>query len=127
MHIYHVNSHTYKKQKVFLAPEFEEFVKLAFHIAARKYQFDLMNCEVMPSHVHWLIKLDPEVISLAKAVQVLKGMASRELLARYPDLRHDLKGHLWNPGYNATTVLSEIQLKRTMEYITNQKVKGGLV
>ena len=64
------------------------------------------------NHVHVLLGL-PSILSIASAVQQIKGVSSRWL-----HQEHGLDCE-WQEGYGAFTV-SASQLPRTIEYITSQ-------
>ena len=124
--IYHVNTHTFRHKKVFLNPEYEDFVRKSFLNTARMWSIELIAFEIMPSHVHFLIRATEEM-PLTKAMNLLKGRASRELISQYSDFRFDLGGHLWNVGYYETRIKTMDQYVNTLQYIQDQKIRGGLV
>ncbi|WP_294078653.1 IS200/IS605 family transposase [Thiolapillus sp.] len=57
-------------------------------------------------HVHLLVEYPPTV-QLSKLINSLKGVSSRRLRKRYPQIKtHWIgkKGHLWSPSYFAGSV-----------------------
>ena len=124
--IYHVNTHTFRHQKVFLNPEYEDFVGSSFVTTTAIWDIQLMELGIMPSHVHFLIRVSLEM-PLPRSMNLLKGRVSRELGVRYPDLLFDLGGHLWSTGYYETRIKSAEQYENTLKYIRDQKIHGGLV
>ena len=74
---------------------------------------------VMPDHVHIVVHVKPSV-SLGKATQLLKGISSREMFLKHPNLRlRYRKGHYWSPGKFYRSVGS-VDLEKTKEYVREQ-------
>jgi REP element-mobilizing transposase RayT len=69
----------------------------------------------MDDHVHILLSL-PATITLAKAVQLIKGGSSLWIHETFPNQRD----FAWQEGYGAFTV-SVSQLDKTIAYINNQE------
>jgi len=70
----------------------------------------------MSDHVHVLLSL-PSTISIAKALQLIKGGSSKWVHDTFPE--HRL--FRWQVKYGAFSV-SVSQLDKTIEYIKNQEV-----
>ena len=68
----------------------------------------------MPDHVHILLSL-PSTISIAKALQLIKGGSSKWVHDTFPE--HRLFG--WQVKYGAFAVSVSL-LEKTIEYIKNQ-------
>lgn len=66
-------------------------------------------------HLHLLLSL-PATMSFAKAVQLVKGGASKWVHDTFPEY----KKFAWQEGYGAFSV-SASQVERTIAYIKNQK------
>ena len=69
----------------------------------------------MPDHVHVLLSL-PSTLSIAKALQLIKGGSSKWVHDTFPE--HRLFG--WQVKYGAFSV-SVSQLDKIIEYIRNQE------
>src|SRR5438093_3327018 len=69
----------------------------------------------MPDHVHILLSL-PSTMSIAKALQLIKGGSSKWVHETFPE--HRLFG--WQAKYGAFSV-SVSQLDKTIAYIKNQE------
>lgn len=80
--------------------------------------FDLIEMEVMPDHVHLLIEVDPQ-FGIHKAVKLIKGTASRVLRQEFPWLRSRIPS-LWTNSYFVSTV-GGAPLSVIKQYIENQK------
>lgn len=66
-------------------------------------------------HVHTLLSL-PSTLSIAKAVQLIKGVSSKWVHDSFPGCQN----FGWQEGYGAFSV-SVSQLQRTISYINDQK------
>ena len=66
-------------------------------------------------HIHILLSL-PATITLAKALQTLKGVSSKWIHDTFPAK----KGFAWQEGYGAFSV-SISQIPKTVDYIKNQR------
>ena len=74
---------------------------------------------ILPDHIHMLIQLPPS-ISVAEAIQYLKGGTSKVIRKEYPELQEFLWGDsFWCDGYFAESVgrLNDVAIKK---YIRNQ-------
>ena len=65
-------------------------------------------------HVHLLVSIPP-TLTVAKAVQLIKGGSSHGIKDTFPNI----SGFSWQDGYGAFTV-SESQLDTVAEYVRNQ-------
>jgi putative transposase len=81
---------------------------------ARDHKFKALAVGGIEDHAHVLISL-PATISIAKAVQVLKGVSSKWV----HDLAADNQAFAWQEGYGAFSVGYQ-ELERTIAYIRNQ-------
>ena len=73
---------------------------------------------IEPDHIHLLIRLPPR-ISVAEAVQLMKGGTSRVIRQEYPELEEFLWGDsLWADGYFAESVgvVNENIIKKYIEH-----------
>ena len=69
----------------------------------------------LEDHVHMLVLL-PKTLSIAKAIQLIKGGSSRWIHEEFPDLRH----FAWQIGYGAFSV-SLSNKENVVNYIKHQK------
>jgi putative transposase len=87
-------------------------------IAERK-DMKIDELAVMPDHVHMVVHVKPSM-GLGKATQLLKGISSREMFLKHPNLRERYrKGHYWSPGKFYRSVGS-IDLEKTKQYVREQ-------
>lgn len=78
----------------------------------------LIEMEVMPDHVHVLVDVDPQ-FGIHRLVKQLKGVSSRELRAKFKELRSKLPT-LWTNSYFVATV-GGAPLAIVKQYIEQQK------
>jgi putative transposase len=81
-------------------------------------QFDLIELEIMPDHVHLLVEVDPQ-FGIHKLIRHLKGVSSRLLRGEFPQLKSRLPT-LWTNSYFVSTV-GGAPLAIIKQYIENQK------
>jgi putative transposase len=75
-----------------------------FYEAAQVNQWWIHELNIQRDHAHVLIQLEPDV-SVAKAVQYLKGGSSFKLRQEFPELEEFLWGDsFWADGYFAESV-----------------------
>ena len=127
---YWVGAHTkhHLKYHIVYIPKYRKRV-LRGKIAHRLYElfrecadvngWHIIECNIQTDHVHLLIQLQP-AISVAKAVQLLKGGSARVIREEFPELEEWLWGDsFWSDGYFAETVgrMNEDIMRK---YIQNQ-------
>ena len=87
-----------------------------------KRNFEIYELSVQPDHIHLFCDI-PHTMSVAKALQLLKGYTAYAILKKHPWLRsYFRKGHFWSPGayagsvgYNTVDVIDS--------YVRNQAVQ----
>lgn len=78
-----------------------EDMKAIFENIGKEYDVEFKEFNGEQDHVHMLIHYPPKV-SLAKLVNSLKGVSSRRLRQKWPQLeKRYYKGVLWSPSYFA--------------------------
>ena len=83
-----------------------------------KYNFSLIEMEVMPDHIHILIEVDPQY-GIHKAIKLLKGISSRILRKEFVHLTTKIPT-LWTNSYFISTV-GGAPLDIVKQYIESQK------
>lgn len=85
-----------------------------------KYQYEILELEVMPDHIHIFLSAKPTVAP-TDIVRTLKSISAIKLFKEYPKLKkfYARCGSLWSNGYFVSTIgnLSSQTIKR---YIQNQ-------
>ena len=108
-----------KYRKRILKGAVKERLELLFRQCVDVNNWQLEELNVQEDHVHMLVKFPP-VISVSKAVQLLKGGSSRVLRKEFSELEEFLWGKsFWADGYFAETIgrISESSIRK---YIQNQ-------
>ena len=128
---YHMSSHlTYSCQyHVVFCPKYRRKVltndivprlKELFIEISKRYDFTIVEMEVMPDHVHLLIDCNPR-FGIMEAVRKLKGTTSNVLRDEFPELKRKIPS-LWTRSAFISTVGS-ISLDVVKQYIEEQKGK----
>lgn len=85
-----------------------------------EFQYEILDMEVMPDHVHLLIDVDPK-IGVYSVVSKIKGYTSRQLREEFPELKKKLPT-LWTLSKFISSVGS-VTLDVVKKYIEEQKNK----
>src|SRR5215475_364086 len=94
-------------------------LKELFYQCAEINDWKIEELNIQINHVHMMIQLKT-TISVAKAVQLLKGGSSKKIREEFPELEEFLWGDsFWGDGYFAETVgqKNEFAIRK---YIQNQ-------
>lgn len=68
------------------------------HEVCERNKFEIYELSVQPDHIHLFCDI-PHTMSVAKALQLLKGYTAYAIMKKHPWLRkHFRKGHFWSPG-----------------------------
>ncbi|MDO3682222.1 IS200/IS605 family transposase, partial [Paenibacillus ehimensis] len=94
----------------------ELFLEKAIELRA-----EIVEMEIMPDHVHLLIKCDPQ-FGIHRVVKHLKGYTSRVLRMEFRHLTSRLPS-LWTNAYFVATV-GTVQLDVIKKYIESQKERS---
>lgn len=93
-------------------------LKEIFNMVAAKYDFQIIEMEVMEDHVHLLIDCNPR-FGIMECVKKLKGTSAKLLVEEYPSLKTRLP-NIWTRSAFISTVGS-VSLEVIKNYIENQK------
>ena len=104
-----------KNHEPFIVPELEEDLWSYMGGIARNNNMKALAINGTEDHAHVLLSL-PSTITIAKAIQVVKGGSSHWVHQAFPEY-HDFE---WQKGYGAFSV-SHFDLDRIIAYIKNQK------
>lgn len=98
-----------------------EYLKSTFERVLEAKGATLVECDGEDDHVHLLIEYPPQE-SVSELVNRLKGVSSRRLRNRFPDVK-DHRGSLWAPSYFAASAGgASIDVLRS--YIQSQRDPG---
>ena len=102
-HLYHI-VFTPKYRHAVLQRSLVKRLHQLWYECCKVNKWYIHELQVLPDHVHILIQLPP-TITVAKAVQYLKGGTSKVIRQEYPELKEFLWGDsLWQDGYFSETV-----------------------
>lgn len=96
-------------------------LKELFLEKAVELRAEIVEMEIMPDHVHLLIKCDPQ-FGIHRVVKHLKGYTSRVLRMEFRHLKSRLPS-LWTNSYFVATV-GTVQLDVIKKYIESQKERS---
>jgi putative transposase len=103
MPLYHVWFAT-KRRKWLLQGDIAAAVKELMLSIADQKGIDLIECETMVDHLHLLLRIDGDQ-ELSRALNLLKGVCSRRLFQRFPELAMDAgTDRFWQHRFAAKTV-----------------------
>jgi putative transposase len=104
-----------KNREPLLAGEIKDRVWAFMGGIAKQNKIKPLCIGGVADHVHLLVSL-PTTLSVAKAVQIIKGGSSTWMHGAFSPLRH----FAWQSGYGAFTV-SASHIGETIRYIKNQE------
>ena len=123
--VYNVGYHivwSTKYCKQVIKGNIEESLKEIFLKIADEKEFIIKKFELMSDHVHVFVSAKPKV-SPSYIYKMLKGISSRRLFIKYPELKKELwDGHLWNSSTYLETI-GHISEENVKKYIQDQKIK----
>ncbi len=95
-------------------------LKVLLRENVEKWGQELVECEVMPDHVHLLVGCDPQ-FGIHRLVKFVKGATAHQLRQEYPTLKHKLPS-LWTNSYYVGTT-GGVTLETVKRYVESQKGK----
>jgi putative transposase len=116
------------RKKIFERPEVKERAEQLFRDICKEYDFDLIEMEISPEHIHILLSFPPKR-SIGEVVRIIKSISARELFRAFPSLKQRLwSGQLWEDGYFARTVGDRMTRDVILKYIEHHReLKQGPV
>ena len=93
---YHLVWKPYKAKPLFKNLHFRKVVEGSLRLIALQHSFKLYELQVMPDHLHMFVEC-PKTVSVAKMLQLFKGISSRVLRRNFSYLRNNLP-RLWSKG-----------------------------
>lgn len=116
---YHVVFCPKYRRSVLLEP-IQERMKEIIKEKQEEYDFELLDIEILPDHVHMIIDVSPQV-GIYPTVTKLKGVTSRIIREEFPEIKSKLPT-LWSSGKFISTV-GAVTLEIVKKYIESQKNK----
>lgn len=104
-----------KERRKLITPDLQERLYPYLGGIARENKMKALGIGGVEDHVHALVSI-PSTLSVAKAVQLLKGNSSKWIHQAFPDKRL----FEWQEGYGAFSISSS-GVNETVRYIQSQK------
>ncbi|WGU97593.1 IS200/IS605 family transposase [Paenibacillus dendritiformis] len=117
---YHVVFCPKYRKKILIEPV-DIRLKELFLEKAMELRAEMVEMEIMPDHVHLLIKCDPQ-FGIHRVVKHLKGYTSRVLRMEFGHLKSRLPS-LWTNSYFVAT-FGTVQRDVIKKYIASQKERS---
>jgi putative transposase len=80
--------------------ELKEFLDDQIRTIADSKEWEILELEVMPEHIHLFISAPP-FIAPTDIVKIMKGVTAKRVFQKFPELRKKefLGNHIWSPSY----------------------------
>lgn len=103
-----------------LNEEIKTYLKDILFSIAERYEFEILELEVMPDHIHLFIGTKP-TIAPTDVVRILKSISAREPFLKFPNLKNFYTrcGTLWGKGYFISTI-GKVSEDTIRKYILEQ-------
>jgi len=90
---------------------------------ANRYEYEIIQMEVMPDHIHIFVGATPTVAPM-DIVRIFKSITTIELFKKYPKLKYFYSrcGSLWSAGKFISTI-GNVSAETIKKYIADQKGK----
>lgn len=95
-------------------------LKVLMQEIVERWGQELVECEVMPDHVHLLVGCDPQ-FGIHRLVKFVKGATAHQLRLEFPHLKQRLPS-LWTNSYYVGTT-GGVTLEMVKKYVESQKGK----
>jgi len=110
-----------KYRKSLLLGSIENRLKELFYEIAEEHDFEILEMELMPDHVHLFVSAAPRWAP-GKIVGIFKTITSKIIFEEFPQVKKKLwGGHLWSAGYYAGSVGDKITAETIKKYIRRQR------
>ena len=109
-----------KYRRQILLPPIDQTLKQVIRKVCDRTRSGILEMEVMPDPVHWLVACDPQ-FGIHRFIQSVKGNTSLLLRSAFPMRKRRLPS-LWTNSYLGATA-GGAPLAVIQQYLENQKVK----
>lgn len=101
----------------------EEALKRILAEICTRYEYEILELEVMPDHVHIFISAKPTIAAI-DIMRTLKSITAIQLFKEFPALKkfYCRCGSLWSKGYFVSTI-GKVSTETIQRYIQEQKTK----
>ena len=102
----------------------EEALKRILAEICNKYEYKILELEVMAHHIHIFVSAKPTVAP-TDIVRTLKSITAIQLFKEFPALKkfYSRCGSLWSKGYFVSTI-GKVSAETIQRYIQEQKNQG---
>ena len=116
---YHVTSRTNNKIRVFEKKLGQRIMLMTLREAKEKFDFELTNFCVMPTHIHLLIK-PKKGTNLSQIMHWIKTTSAKRW-----NFIHGSTDHMWGQRFFARAITTQQQYDYVFNYIDQNPVKAG--
>lgn len=110
-----------KYRKSLLLGSIEKRLKELFYEIAEEHDFEILEMELMPDHVHLFVSAAPRWAP-GRMVGTFKAITSKIIFEEFPQVKNKLwGGHLWSAGYYVGSVGDKITAETIKRYIRHQR------
>lgn len=125
--VYEINYHIVwctKYRKQVMNDELKEFLDDQIRTIADSKEWEILELEVMPEHIHLFISAPP-FISPTDIVKIMKGVTAKRVFQKFPELRKKefWGNHLWSPSYYVGTH-GQVSAETIKKYIDGSSNRG---
>ena len=103
----------------------------------KKYGFEILAYVIMPTHFHWIIKMEQSKGTIPDIMRDIKKYSAWDILEKLRNDKRDLslfksnvlgqKMQLWMHRFDDKVIRDQSMLCNTVRYIHNNPVEKGLV
>jgi putative transposase len=111
----------YRRNRVFIRDDIRTAADRIFKDVAKDHRIIIYELDIEEEHVHLFIGLPPSM-SIAHAIQILKGATARKLRLLFPALEGFHRKHLWSRG-KCYRPISDVTPKTIKYYIRTSQGK----
>ena len=106
-----------------LKGDIEQSLKDILIDVAKQYEYEIIQMEIMPDHIHLFISAKPTVAPI-DIVRTFKSITTIKLFKMYPTLKsfYGRRGSLWSVGKFISTI-ANVSAETIKKYIEEQKGK----
>ena len=120
--LYHLEWCPKYRYNMFKREENKNLCEEVLHEVAKRHHIEINELSVMPDHIHTVVEIPP-TMSVSKALQLLKGVSSREIFKMRPNFRKRYpKGHLWSPGKFYRSI-GDADAETVIQYVRDQRLQ----
>jgi putative transposase len=124
---YNINYHLVwcpKYRHRVLTNDIDNFLKGSIQEICNNYDYELLNIEIMPDHLHLFVSAVPYV-SPTEIVKTIKSITASKIFKQFPKLKSKKfwRSGLWSKGYFVGTA-GTVTAETIQRYIDEQKTKS---